>query len=236
VCFGDILSGAFGREAFRRFLQLATRRASRSVLLAFAPSPVVDTQVTNRQRFLLDGFFLNTAENSVVAGVHGQTLENPLSCTPASHVADQSHDLCGAFRLTRIDARDARQTLAEDLAGARRIPTAITADRGPQLHGNTLPWEILQAAEIVTMPRGRAFPAKWAHGRLLEMDHQPKSIGIALNPIQDQNVRARKKRFANGSGETPSLHKAKHLGSNVFYTGLRQICGRAIITPAVTPL
>jgi hypothetical protein len=49
-----------------------------------------------------------------------------------------------------------------------------------------------ESASILRKPDRRA---------LLNMDHQPKSVGVALNPIQDQNVRARKKglRMARGS-------------------------------------
>jgi hypothetical protein len=32
------------------------------------------------------------------------------------------------------------------------------------------------------------------------MDHQPKFLGVALNPIQNQNVRAKGEGIANGSG------------------------------------
>jgi hypothetical protein len=112
----------------------------RSVLLPFAPSPVIDTKVTNGQTIVRDGFLLDATEDGVVAGAHGQTLENSLPGTTSGHVADQPHNLCGALRLPRIHARNTGQTLAEDLAWARRITASETADCRPQFDRDTLPW------------------------------------------------------------------------------------------------
>src|SRR5689334_13863580 len=57
-----------------------------------------------------------------------------------------------------------RQTFAEDLAWARRIPASEAADSNPQLDRNTLPWQVLQPTEIATVSRVRAFSAYGQRG------------------------------------------------------------------------
>jgi hypothetical protein len=89
--------------------------------------------------------------------------------TTSGHVADQPHNLCGALRLPRIHARNTGETLAEDLAGARRI-AAGTADCRPQFDRDTLPWKVVQVTEIATMPRVGAFSANRTGGLLLNVD------------------------------------------------------------------
>src|SRR5262249_6959094 len=106
-------------------------------------------------------------------------------------------------------ARDMGQTLAEDLGWALRITAAETADSRPQLDRNTLPGQVVQLTEIATVSRVRAFSANRTHGLLLNMDDQPKSVSVALDPIQDQDVRAREKglRMARGRHHrSPSLN------------------------------
>jgi len=83
---------------------------------------------------------------------------------PRSQSAAQS---LPALRLPRIRARDTRQALTEDLAWARRIAAAETADSSPQLDRNTLPWQVVQPAEIATMStlaEHRQARQHWRHG------------------------------------------------------------------------
>ena len=75
-----------------------------SVLLAFAPSPVIDTQVTNGQTILMYRFLLDAAEDGVVAGAHGQMLENSLPGT-ASGPRFQHSLPRGSVRPAKADAR-----------------------------------------------------------------------------------------------------------------------------------
>src|SRR3954451_21963826 len=69
------------------------------------------------------------------------------------------------------------------------ISTTIPADRDPQLHGHTLPWQILKTPAVATMPRSGSFAAKRADGLLLNVDHQTESVSIAFDAIQDQSAR-----------------------------------------------
>jgi hypothetical protein len=59
------------------------------------------------------------------------------------------------------------------------------------------------------------------------MDNQDESVGVALNALQNQNVRARKKRLRMARGRSHRSPRLEHSLLNVFYAGLHQICGRA---------
>jgi len=195
------------------------------VLLAFAPSPVINTKVPYGQAILLDRFLLlNAAKNGVVNGAHGQTLENPLRRATASHVADQSHDLRGSLCLPRIDARDLGQSLAENLAWTRRIAASETADDRPELDRNTSPPQVVQPTEIATMARLRAFLTKRTDGILLNMDDEAESVSVAFDSIEDQDVRTRKKGLRMAR---QSLPKTKTFFIERVCEGLHQNCGRS---------
>jgi hypothetical protein len=189
---------------------------NRSILLAFSPSPIVDTQVVNREHGkVLIGFLPHAPQHSVVVGHEGQSIEESLPRTAASHITDQPYNFRSPIGLTPIDARDTGQPLAEDPAWARRIPTAKSANRRPQLDRHALPRKILEASAIATVPGSRHFIADWANGILLNVDHQTESVRISLDTVQDQNVRVRQKGFANGSGEVPSLPQLKTIQTNI---------------------
>ena len=112
------------------------------------------------------------------------------------------------------------------LAWARRIAAAETSSCRP-IVGPKHPAMADPAArrEIATVSRSRAFSANRTDGLCPTWTTKAESVGVALNPIQNQNVRAGKKglRMARGA----SLPKAKHSWYHVFYAGLHQNCGRA---------
>ena len=81
--------------------------------------------------------------------------------------------------------------------------------------------------EIATMARGRALPANRTGGLLLKMDDQTESVSVALNAIQNQEVRAREKRLRMARGRCHRSPSLKHSLPNVSYPGLHQNCGRA---------
>ena len=106
-----------------------------------------------------------------------------MSGTAASYIADQAYDFGDALRLPRINPRDARQTLTKDLArtGRNRAPKA--ADSGPQLHQNTLPWQILHAPEIGTVARSRNSAADGTDRLLVNVYNNATLVGIALKLV-----------------------------------------------------
>jgi len=73
----------------------------------------------------------------------------------------------------------------------------------------------------------RAFSANRTDGLLLNMDDQAKSVGVALDAIQDHDVRAWKKGLRMARGRCHRSPSLKHSEANVFYAELHQICGRA---------
>ena len=77
------------------------------------------------------------------------------------------------------------------------------------------------------MARSRAFAANGTERLLLNMDDQSKSVAIAFDAIQDQNVRAWKKGLRMARGRCHRSPTLKHLGPNVFYAELHQERGRA---------
>jgi hypothetical protein len=76
--FGEALGGSIGKK-IHDAVQVQIDQ-NRSVVLAFAPSPIIDAQVANgKDRGLLLGLLPDTAQNGIVAGGDGQSLEESLT-------------------------------------------------------------------------------------------------------------------------------------------------------------
>jgi hypothetical protein len=87
------------REAFRHTIRQELDNPvevqihqDRSVVLAFAPRPIVDSQVAYRDRDLRR-FLSDPAQNRVIAGGDCQSSEQPLAGKTAGYITDQPHDL-----------------------------------------------------------------------------------------------------------------------------------------------
>src|SRR4051794_11678791 len=65
----------------------------RSIVLALAPSPIINAEVANgRDAYFLQRLLANAAQDSIVAGGDGQSIEESLARPAAGHIADQPYD------------------------------------------------------------------------------------------------------------------------------------------------
>lgn len=127
------LRKAFGspvRQQVQNAVQIQVDE-NRSILLPFAPRPIIYAEVAHWRTVLLSSLLPDPAQYGVVTGSHGESCKNALARTAAGHIPDQAHDLCCSFRLSGIGASNARQTLTEDLARTRWTPASKAADRCP---------------------------------------------------------------------------------------------------------
>src|SRR5882724_4561233 len=113
--FGKALGGPI-RQKLYYTVQVQIHQ-DRSILLPFAPSPIVNSQVANgRSGGGLCRLLPNAAQYGVITCRDGQTRKESL-CRPAPcDVADQSHDFRGSIGLATVDPRYLGESLAEDLA------------------------------------------------------------------------------------------------------------------------
>lgn len=166
----------------------------RSILLPFAPSPIIDSQVANgERRGHWRRFLPNAAQYRVITGYDGQPGGKSLAGQAARYVADQPYDFCRAIGLATIDSCHLGQPLAEDFA--RTQPVAATEPTGsdPQLHRHALPRKLLQTTAIAAMPRAGHLTAEGTRWFLLDVDHQSESLRVSFDAVQYQNARVGKK-------------------------------------------
>jgi len=157
-----------------------------SIILALAPCPIIHAQVANGEiGYVLRRLLTDPAQDSVVARADGKSLKQPLARKTTSDVANQPDQFRSSRRLPRVDLRHTWQALTEDLPRACAVGTAKPADGHPQLHGNTLPGKILQAAGIAAMQGSRNLAAERACWVLLYVHHQAKSVLVPLDAVQN---------------------------------------------------
>jgi hypothetical protein len=148
--------------------------------MAFAPGPVIDSQVTNGQAGLLGRFLLDAAEDGVVAGAHGQTLEDPLPWTATGHVADQSHDAPGSERLLVQQVtrrRDSKQLLSFNRP---RLISHLPSSFGEMRNKHLFCAHVLRKTDVFCART----PASTSYGERAELSScSPPAPGEARPPV-----------------------------------------------------
>ena len=89
--------------------------------------------------------------------------------------------------LSCIRLRNSWQSLAKHTSRATGVPAPETTDRGNQLHGRSLPRQVLQAPVIAAVERTRDLAA---HGTGRRLIHHHKQLKLVIRPFhtfQNQN-------------------------------------------------
>jgi hypothetical protein len=127
---------------------------NRSVAVAFAPSPLVDSNHSKLGASVTPGNrSLEMSENGVPAGDHAKPTRQSLRRSPASGVAEKANDLRKALRLSCMRSRRARQPLDKDLLLAANVAATPSADLQVDEDGHTLNGKISDVTPVGAVPR-----------------------------------------------------------------------------------
>jgi hypothetical protein len=144
--------------------------------LAFAPGPVIYSQMSDWIAGRDVASSLHRPNHRIVADSDGQPVQNAAARQSPRGVANQAYDLAHSRGPASRGSRDFRYRFSKDLACTSLVAASKAPRFQAQFYCTPLPRPIFQPAKVRAVTAPRHFAALWTTGCLLSVNIDQESV------------------------------------------------------------